>query len=383
MQHPRRHDAAMSSPRTGHIDRFRGAVCCVLLAACGSEAGTARRPERSERMPQVNEVPVPSNERVIGSVLSTVAVGADGTVLVLPLDAQGPSLMLIGARNTPPRAYGRPGEGPGEMRMPIPLLVEDTTVVGFDLATQRIMFYDRASGQVVREMRPELPVVPFMRGPGATLLASRFDRGVELPVLVELARGRVRQVLAPTDSYRVALFADDDQYDGGSRNTTVIGRWSDGVVLANGMTYRIGQYDEQGVLRHRIDRNIAPRRLSPAEIELELSRLATTAMGRTPERLARARERLEATPTRWFTHRGAPRSDGRGRLWVMVEHGDSTLADVYAGDRLLGRTRFDCPGFTGRWDLVGEWLVLLCVPVEPTAEHDAEVRRWRIVEPDR
>jgi hypothetical protein len=329
-------------------------------------------------MPQVAEVPLSGSEGAVASVLSAVAVGEDGAVLVLPGNASESSLHLVGAPDGRLRRYGSLGEGPGEMRMPFPLLVHDTAVIGYDLATQRVMIYDRATTRIAREFRPELPIVPFMRGPGAALLGSRFDRGVELPMLVDLGSGRVREVIAASDSYRIALFTGDDRYPGGSLNTTVIGRWSGGVVLANGMTYRIGLYDERGTLRYRIDRNIAPRQLTPSEIELELSRLANTPIGRTPERLARARDRLEATPTRWFTQHGAPRSDRRDRLWVMVEHGDSTMADVYGGDQLLGTTRLDCPGFSGRWDLVGDWLVLLCVPQDPAAEHDAEVRRWRI-----
>jgi hypothetical protein len=265
--------------------------------------------------------------------------------------------------------------------MPMPLLVHDTVVVGYDLGTQRLMVYDRPSTRIRREFRAPSPVVPFMRGPGTTLLASQSDRGVELPVLIDIGSGRVRQVIAPSDSYRVAMFADDDRYPGGSYNTTVIGRWSGGVVLANGMTYRLGLYDDRGVLHHRIDRNLAPRQLTRGEIELELSRLVNTPMGRTPERLARARERLEATPTRWFNHLGAPRSDSQQRLWVVLAQGDSTSADVYAGEQLLGRLLLECPGFSGRWDLVGEWLVMLCVPGDddPLAEYDAVVRRWRIV----
>lgn len=368
---------AVSSRRAGRIDRLRWVVLALTLVACGSDDAPPWM-HGSSQLPQLEEVPLPAHERVASSVLGAVAVGADGAVLLLPFDLGEHSLQLIGASDGVTRAYGRMGEGPGEMRMPIPVLVEDTMVVGFDLGTQRLMFYDRVSAKIQREMRPELPVVPFMRGPGATLLASQHDRGVELPVLVDLARGSVRRVLAPSDSFRIAMFADDDQYVGGALNTTVVGRWSGGVVLANGMTYRIGQYDSRGELRYRIDRNIAPRRLTPDEIELELSRLALTPMGRTPERLARARDRLEAKPTRWFTQFGPPRNDGEGRLWVVVEHGDSTMADIYSGEEPLGRIRLDCPGFSGRWDLVEDWLVMLCVPTDPQAESDAEVRRWRI-----
>lgn len=365
--------------RAGRFDRSRWAVAAAMLGACDAGGGENTGGVSSAQMPQLIEAPLPIEQRPVGSVLSAVAVGADGAVLVLPVDTRGPSFALVGAPDGVVREYGGIGEGPGEMRMPMPLLVHDTAVVGYDLATQRLMVFDRTSTRIRRELRLEIPVVPFMRGPGATLLATQSDRGVELPMLVDPGTGRVRSVVSPSDSYRVALFADDDRYPGGSYNTTVIGRWGDGVVLANGMTYRVGLYDLRGGLRHRIDRNIAPRRLTTSEIALELSRLANTPMGRTPERLARARERLEATPTRWFTHQGPPRSDGRDRLWVMVEHGDSTSADIYAGDRQLGRIRLECPGYSGHWDLVGEWLVMLCVPADPASMEDAEVHRWRIV----
>ena len=139
-----------------------------------------------------------------------------------------------------------------------------------------------------------------------------------------------RSGAVPTVSatFRVGLFADDVTSPGMTENTPVVGRWAEGVVLANGLNYRFGMYDPEGTLRYRVDRNIAPRRLTAAEIETHLGRLAGTPIGNTPARLARARERLEARPTRWFSHTGAPRSDGLGRLWVVVNYGDSTAADV-------------------------------------------------------
>ena len=370
----------VTAPRAGRADRPVGLVVALLLAAC---SGGAAVPERtvSDRMPQLVEVPLPPGQHSVGGAGSPLAVGADGAVLILPVDVDGPSFHLVGAPDSVVRTYGALGEGPGEMRMPIPLLVNDTSVLGYDLATQRIMIFDRRTTDIVREIRPQMPVQPYMRGPGATLLALHLDRGVEVPALVDPGTGRVRLVVEPSDSYRIEMFADDGRYPGGLANVAAMGRWGDGVVMANGMTYRLGLYDRRGRLQHRIDRNIAPRLLTRREIEEQLTQLATSPMGRTPARLARARQRLEATPTRWFTQLGPPRSDGHDRLWVVVEHGDSTSADVFAGDQLLGRVRLDCPGYSGRWDLLGEWLVLLCVPTDPDAMHDVEVRRWRIVEP--
>src|SRR5690606_35184207 len=85
-------------------------------------------------------------------------------------------------------------------------------------------------------------------------------------------------------------------------------------------------------------------------------------------------------PTRWFTHLGPPRDDGQGRLWAVLQHGDSTTADVYSGSDLLGSVTIDCPGFGGQWDVAGDWLVLLCISRDPDSVFDAEIRRWRIVD---
>jgi hypothetical protein len=312
--------------------------------------------------------------------LSAVVAGPSGEVLALPVDDTEGSFVVL-ADGVPPRYFGAPGEGPGELRIPQPLIVDDTAVVGYDLGTRRLMVFDRASGEVRREFRPRDRVVPYFRGPDGTVVATRLDRGVTLPALVDLATGRVREGVPPDDTSSIALFAGEELLPGYEGNVPVVGRWGGGTLLANGMTYRLVRYDGSGQVAGRIDRDWSPRRLSAREVEEEVARLRGTPMGSTPARLQAARLRLERVPQRWFTHLSGPREDGHGRLWVIVEHGDSTVADVYADDRLLGSLRVECPGYAGRWDLVGEWLVLLCTPADPSALADAEVRRYRIVEP--
>jgi hypothetical protein len=361
---------------------LRGVVAAWLVAglvACGDATREKAFPREARRMPSLVEQPV-AGAHLPSHPLSAVVAGPHGEVLALPVDGTEGSFVVL-ADGAPARFYGAPGEGPGELRIPQPLIVDDTAVVGYDLGTRRIMVFDRASGAVRREFRPRDRVVPYFRGPPGTVVATRTDRGVTLPALVDLATGRVREGIPPDDTTSIALFAGEADRPGYEGNVAVVGRWSGGTLVANGMTYRLVRYDATGQVAGRIDRGRAPRRLSAREVEQELGRLRGTPMGSTPERLEAARLRLARAPQRWFTHLSGPREDGRGRLWVMVEHGDSTVADVFAADTLLGSLRVDCPGYAGRWDLVGEWLVMLCTPADTTMLADAEVRRYRIVEP--
>ncbi len=349
----------------------------LVLAGCGGPAPAVERDETLAGMPRLEPAPLPSRVRAAGDVLHPVVVGARGEVVVITADREGASFVLL-TDDALPRGFGRLGEGPGELRIPQPLLVDDTVLVGYDMSSARVMVFDRVTGAIRREFRPREPVVPYLRGPDGTLLATRLDRGAELPALIDLASGRVRSGVAPGDTAAGNLFAGELDRPGYEGNAAVIGRWQGGTLVANGMSYRMVLYDGQGRVARRIDRNLPPRRLSAREVERELARLKGTPMGSTPARLDQSRRRLETMPERWFTHLSAPREDARGRLWVLVEHGDSIVADVYADDTLLGSTPVECPGYAGRWDLRDTWLVLLCEPEDPASLEDAEVRRYRI-----
>lgn len=376
-------DATAATLRRG-VRSLRRGVAALLLglaaAACRGDGVDGEPPAADAMlpMPTLEERPLPE-AHAAGSVLSAVVAGPSGEVLALPVDADGVFVVLTD--DAPPRFYGAPGEGPGELRIAQPLIVDDTAVVGYDLGTRRIIVFDRASGAVRRELRPRDRVVPYYRGSAGTLVATRLDRGITLPALIDLATGRVREGVPPSDTAGIALFAGEADLPGHASNIAVIGRWHGGTLLANGMHYRIVLYDDEGRVVGRIDRGFAPRTLSRHEVEREISRLGGTPMGRSSARLDAIRQRIEREPRQWFTHLSAPRDDGQGRLWVVVEHGDSTVADVYADEQLLGSLRLDCPGYEGRWDLAGEWLVMLCAPSDPESLEDVEIRRWRIVEP--
>jgi hypothetical protein len=366
-----------SRQRVHHLLVARWCACALLLVAC-SDGGFDAGIPASTAMPALLETPMPAGQGDAWSEYSAVVVGDRGEVMMSDPETRSGSVVVVGSGEL--RRYGRPGDGPGEMRMAHPLLVNDTAIVVFDIATQRILVFDRTSGDIAREMRPTLPVQPIVRGNGNTLIATRRDDGVESPAVIDLASGRASSLLSRTDAYRAELFARDEELTGTTVNIPVVGRWAGGAVLANGLTYRLGLYSRDGTLRHRIDRNFPPRKLTEFEIERQVGQLAQSPIAGNSPRLNRIREQLAEEPTRWFTHLSPPRDDGRGRLWVVVSHGDSTTADVYSGAELLGTSRLDCPGFAGRWDVSGEWLVLLCTARDPDSIYDAEIRRWRIVD---
>lgn len=359
--------------------RWGPSLLLVLALGCaGDDAGNAS--SVSAVLPTLTEVPIPVPGLSPGSVTSAIVAGPDGGWLFGPADLQASALVLVAPVGREATAVGGYGEGPGEMRMSLPLRLDDTVAIGFDLATRRLMLWDR-TGKLRREWRPTEPVVPFARGPGQTLLASRFRGGREIPVLVEIGTGAVREVIPPDDSTLVALFRDEAGLSDRIANAPAIGRWRDGIVVGNGMTYRIALWRRDGTLVRVLGRDLPPARLGPRAIEREMANMRASGLSRDPEQLARVRQRLAETPRPRFTHIGAPRSDDRGRLWVVVQEGDSVAADVFGDEAWLGRVPLDCPGFADRWDLNGRWLFLVCDPRDPASDLDAEVRRFRIVEP--
>jgi hypothetical protein len=331
-------------------------------------------------LPRLLEMPIPVPEYSPGAVASPVVAGPEGGWLYAPGDLRSSALVLVEPGGRVARPLGGFGEGPGEMLASFPLWLDDSVAIGHDLATRRLIVWSR-DGEVRREFRPREPVVPIGRGPGTTLLGSRFKDNREVPVLIDLASGAVRDAVAPTDSVLVALFRDDASLSDRVANAPAIGRWRDGVVVANGLRYAMALWDRNGVVRHRIERDLPPAYRSDDAIERELRALRRSPLARRPEQLAELRQRMEATPVARFSHFGAPRSDRLGRLWVVAEEGDSVSADVFTAERFLGRLPLDCPGFGGRWDLADDWLMLVCAPRDPASDLDAEVRRYRIVEP--
>jgi hypothetical protein len=352
-------------------------VVALLLVACSGAPTPDLPADALHALPEVVEVPVPVPEFGPGTVESAVASDGRGGWLFAPGDLRRSALVLVDSSGRSEREIGGYGEGPGEMAASFPLWADDTVVIGHDLATRRVIVWGR-DGQVRREFRPELPVVPFGRGPGNTLLAMRTDGREELPALVSLHDGTVRTVVGAGDTILASLFTGLDSPSERLASTAAIGRWRDGVVVGNPDHYALALFHGDGTPAGVIRRELPPNTTGADATARELARLEQTPMGGNAAAMARARARLEEAEPPRFSHVGAPRSDGRGRLWVVVQEGDAVAADVFADTTWLGRVPLDCPGFGGRWDLQGAWLVLVCAPDDPEAMLDAVVRRYHL-----
>lgn len=354
-----------------------GALLLWALTACGSGETGPGAPIASV-LPALQEVPVADTVAMPGSVNSAIVAGPDGGWLFGPADLTSSALVAVrpDGRTVP---LGGFGEGPGEMRRSFPLWLDDTIAIGVDYGSNRLIAW-RPDGTVHHEVRLDTPVLPTGRGPAGTLLAGRFVGEQEVPVLIDPTTGAVRATVAATDSALSALF-DEDDLSARVANSPAFGRWAGGIVIGNGLRYRLLLYDTEGRLQGELGRDLPPSFRSPAQIDAEIEALRAGGLGRAPERLAAAREALATEPVRRFPHTAPPRSDGHGRLWVVVLEGDAVFADLFDRERFLGRLPLDCPGYGGRWDLNGAWLLLVCGAGPEDGDLDAVVRRYRIVEP--
>lgn len=354
-----------------------GPLLLSLLVGCGGGEGS-RVASIASVLPTLQEVPVADTIPMPGSVNSAIVAGPDGGWLFGPADLTASALVAV-RPDGHAVALGGFGEGPGEMRRSFPLWLDDTIAIGVDYGTNRLIAW-RPDGTVHHEVRLDTPALPTGRGPAGTLLAGRFVGEQEVPVLIDPTTGAVRATVAATDSALASLF-DESDLSARVANSPAFGRWADGVVIGNGLRYRLLLYDTEGHLRGQLGRDLPPTFRSPAQVGAEIAALRAGGLGRAPERLAAAREALATEPVRRFPHTAPPRSDGQGRLWVVVLEGDAVFADLFDRDRFLGRLPLDCPGYGGRWDLNGAWLLLVCAPGDADGDLDAVVRRYRIVEP--
>ncbi len=308
---------------------------------------------------------------------SNVAVGPRGEVLITDYDGAPVPLRLIDLARHTDSGIAHHGEGPGEIRYAMPMLVTDSSVLAWDLANWRVTEWSRDNRVIASyQLRSTLTL--------AAALDTRHVIGVRqrsegsFPVIIDLGSGRIDDIVSPQDTSYQRLFGIAGER---LENLPVIGAWSNGVFIGDNIAYRIALYDWHGKLVHVIDRQDIGSNLPTARaVAKELSFLRATGRARAPADVERARARLAATAIAWFSRLGPPQSDAHGRLWVVGTHNDSTFADVFAETQFLGRIWLDCKDFGGRWSMNGEWIALPCAPDDPGSEREAVVKVWRVME---
>lgn len=346
----------------------------LLLLGCGP--GGEHVPPPDGRVPVLREVTVAPDADAVGGTATGVVVGPQGALLIRPVPGADWALSL----HLPDQGWrriGGIGEGPGEMRMALPLAVTESSAVAWDLATQQLGRWDLA-GRWLGAHRVEGSFTPYVVVPDHGVVGSVERREGTVPVRLDTARTSVEDLLPGLDTAYRRVFPRVEGLAARFGNPAVVGHWRGGILLGNGFSYQLLAYDWDGRLRFAFGRELPVNRRTPAQVERQIAGLRASPIGQDEAVIARARRRLASDSSRWFSHLSPPTADARGRIWVVGLDGDQGFADLFAESQFLGRLPLDCPGFEGRWGLHGEWLALVCAPEDPQDDRDAEVRLWRI-----
>lgn len=355
-----------------------GGLLLGAVVGCGGASGEKAPPVLAE-LPTLVAVTTAVGQPGL-STRSAIAIGPDGSWLFASPDQTGSAVVLVTDSSPGGVPIGGIGEGPGEARMPVPMIVDSAGVSAFDLAAARFTTWERAGELVSTHWMPP-SVMPVVAMPDGRLLGGRSQAGGRIPVVVDPATGKTTEVLAPSDSLYQALFETRGTHEVDVPGLKVVlGVWSGGVVIGNGETFTFGLFDLHGERVALATLDLPPRYLGPAELDRELDRLESAGLlRRDPARRAQARARLAGEQLPWVSHVSPPRSDGAGRLWIVRWGGtDSVVAELFAGSRHLGSLPLACPDYGGEWALAGDWLALVCGPSDPADDHDAVVHRYRV-----
>ncbi|HEX2168031.1 MAG TPA: 6-bladed beta-propeller [Longimicrobiales bacterium] len=314
---------------------MRSVIAALLLILAPAAAAAQAAPFRLEPVTRIGCAECDGPEmftRVMG-------LGVwDGRVYVL--DQTAPMVRVFDAAGHPVRVFGRTGDGPGELRMPMRIFPrEDRGVDVYDMQQMRITSFDSIGNQTGN--------APLRAGLFVRLAAAprsdftyytplRPDR-TDQPVM-RLARGSD----TPEEFTVLTPNIPTARTDEITHAPILAARPAGGIAIGYGHeAYQIRVFDEQGSFVRDIVRNVSRPRKTEKEIakeqaarEMSIGRLSAmvTEAGHDPPRLSVSvdEERRHFTDLQF---------DAAGRLWVQTERGspDSTIFDVFdPGGEYLG-----------------------------------------------
>lgn len=354
-----------------------GWLLLITTVGCGAPRGTT--PPMLAELPTLVEIATAVGQPGL-SPRTAIVLGSDGSWLFASPKQTGAALVFVTDSTPAGVLIGGIGEGPGEARMPVPMIVDRRDVSAFDLAAARFTTWSR-SGELVQTQWMPPSVMPIVAMPDGQILGGRSQAGGRVPVIIDPGTGKATDLVAPSDSLYRSLFETAGSSEvGGPGLKVVLGFWSGGVVIGNGETFTFGLFSLDGKRVALAQLDLPPRHLGPTELDRELERLASAGLlRRDPSARAQARERLAAERLPWVSHVSPPRSDGAGRLWIVRSGGaDSVVAEIFAASEHLGSLLLLCPDYGGEWALTGDWFALVCGPTDPASDQDAVVHRYRI-----
>lgn len=349
----------------------------VVCGACSGDHGPAADPRSSAPVPvlelRATFADIDASPRGTNTPILLSHSGRVGYAARL---ASGKQIVVLDSLGAVVGEVGPVGSGPGEVRSPMPFLLNDSILRAVDLVGLRVTTWS-LDGRAIRTDQLTEPILPQLEMAG-TWLGMEVGKAGFSPVAAS-NDGRPVWRPVPHASPLVDSLLDAAR---ASKSRPGVGLWEGGFIIADGHSYRIAVLDSLGNLVHRYARTLPPNLPDAAVVEEEVSRLRglkRNGKRRYDEaRLAVIEDSLRTTPREWFGSVSPAAVDGAGRLWVLGVRSDSVFADVFDPDGFIGRLMLPCEGFDGRWSVSGLWLAMLCSPQERGLSVDAEARLYRI-----
>lgn len=316
-------------------------------------------------------------------------VTEDGRVVYRVTESEGPMLRVIDSTGRRLAAFGRTGEGPGEIRLLVGIELFGDTVQLYSSGTARLVDLDLA-GQLLRERTAYIGDITL------AWVGDSVDHWEPLPrgpdgmgprrVVRSLAGEREgRTLLTEADS----IFAAAITLRGTNPPLSFpYAATPNRIWVAEPWDYRIRMYDAAGSPLDDVALALPPNRWGPvgaARMRDQLAKRPKFMRGPNGEavRLPDATARLDTLERERIRHfgRNPLHLDGYGRLWVVGYARDSTAIDVFEGVTHLGRVMLPCyPSAVGTMVAFARsgWMAIECEVEE--GDWPTELQLWRIVE---
>lgn len=346
--------------------------CAENSPGSGDRLSSAPLPNLHEQVLHRDVDAAPAGGPIVGS--------ASGQVGYRAKLASGQQLVVIDSLGRVVAERGAMGEGPGEVRIPAPLFLDESELRVVDMAGMRVTSWSLLGDSVAVTQLSEM-ILPQIEQGGRWVGVEPTREGTFVPVSASDRSDPDWQPIPRTDPLVDSLLTAAD----GRGQKPGLGLWSHGFIIADGVSYRIAVLDSTGRVVRRHSRTLPPNLPSDVEVERELTRLRGLRTAGRPRydaaKLGAIADSLHTTPRPWFEwHPGSSVAaiDAADRLWLPITRGDSVALDVFDQDGFVGRHEIACPAFWGSWALNGHWLALVCAPRDTTLPVDGELRLFWI-----
>jgi hypothetical protein len=318
-------------------------------------------------------------------------VNARGEVLYLTGEEANPMFRIVDSLGHGLREFGRPGEGPGEVRRALQLRFEGDTIVVFASEPRKLAFFDQAGrplGDVVLAPSVEsgLPLAWVRDSFDAWRRTDLGELNSADRVAYRYARqgGEGRRLVGREDSIVASTLLPEI---GNSPMIVPYTATDDRFWVGDGWGYRIRAFSVDGTPLFTIQHSLPPARMGPKQIAFvraSIERQPRYMHGPNGEAIALPDRhgRLDTLGREVIPHFGRfpLHADHHGRLWVIGSSRDSITVDVFRDSTWMGRQSLPCvTRAAGTNAALGPgWLLLECEVDE--GDWPTELQLYRVIE---